>query len=166
LRNKWGKLYKTLNILSSTSPATLSIVIDIPQGVTNTSSPMADRLWGQQLASMDHQAVFKKDCVHCHLEPAFGKYGQNLYTAACGICHEAKQRATMVPDLHALNTPVDSDYWHHWVTYGKPGTLMPGFAATLGGPLEDDQIRSLVDYLKTTFPRPLKSDTASSPPAR
>jgi cytochrome c553 len=163
LRGKWGKLFKQINVLSSTAPTILALVIDVPQGATNAMpSDMANRIWGQQLAAMDHQAVFKKDCVHCHLEPAFGKYGQNLYQASCGICHEAQHRATMVPDLHALKTAIDSDYWRHWVTYGKPGTLMPGFAATLGGPLDEDQIKSLVTYLTTAFPRPLKSETASS----
>jgi hypothetical protein len=34
---------------------------------------------------------------------------------------------------------------------------MPGFAATLGGPLDEEQIKSLVDYLGKTYPRPLKT---------
>ena len=163
LRGKWGKFTKEITVLSSTAPATLTLEIDVPtNGPTNLMSPaMADRIWGQQLAGLDHQAVFKKDCVHCHLEPAFGKHGQQLYDVTCGICHEAKHRATMVPDLHALKTDIDTNYWRNWVTYGKAGTLMPGFAATLGGPLDDEQINSLVDYLRQAFPRPLKTQAAA-----
>jgi mono/diheme cytochrome c family protein len=121
------------------------------------SPEMANRLFGQQLGALDHQAVFKTDCAKCHLVPAFGKTGENLYRAACGICHEAKNRATMVPDLHALTTPIDDNYWHNWVAHGKAGTLMPGFAATEGGPLNDAQIASLVDYVTKAFPRPVKN---------
>lgn len=164
LRGKSGKITKEITVLSSSAPATLTVEIDIPtnNSVSNLlSSQMGNRIWGQQLAALDRQAVFKKDCVHCHLEPAFGKHGQQLYDAACGICHEAKHRATMVPDLHALKTEIDTNYWRNWVTNGKPGTLMPGFAATLGGPLDDEQINSLVDYLTKAFPRPMKTAAAT-----
>ena len=63
----------------------------------------------------------------------------------------------MVPDLKALKTEIDSDYWHNWVTHGKPGSLMPGFTAREGGPLNDKQIDSLVEFLTNAFPRPLKT---------
>jgi mono/diheme cytochrome c family protein len=131
--------------------------------VTNgMSSAEADRIWGRELEATDHQAVFKKDCARCHLAPAFGKYGQSLYVTACGICHEAKHPATMVPDLHALKTEITPDYWKNWVTHGKAGTLMPGFSAKEGGPLDNSQIASLVDYLTKNFPRPMKQPESAA----
>jgi len=156
LRGKEGKLLKTIAVLSPTAPKTLSILVDIPpEASTSRMSPAtAMRIFGQQLGALDHQAVFKKDCVKCHLVPAFGKMGASLYATACGICHEAQNRASMVPDLHALKTPVDDNYWQSWVTHGKAGSLMPAFAAAEGGPLNDAQIASLVDYLTKNFPRP------------
>ena len=39
------------------------------------------------------------------------------------------------------------EYWLDWTTHGKEGTLMPGFATELGGPLSQEQIESLVDAL-------------------
>jgi cytochrome c553 len=164
LRGKFGRLFKQITLLSSNAPTTLNVVIDVPNvadatnGSNSMSPQMANRIWGQQLAALDHQAVFKKECAKCHLEPAFGKYGKNLYDTSCGICHEAEHRATMVPDLHALKTPIETNYWREWITYGKPATLMPGFAATLGGPLDEEQIKSLVVYASTNFPRPLKPE--------
>lgn len=160
LRGKWGKLFKQISVIPSNAPQTqLTVVIDLPYNQPTNVMPAAEanRIWGRELAATDHQAVFKKDCVSCHLTPSFGKYGQQLYTYACGICHEAKHRATMVPDLHALKTEIDTNYWHDWVAYGKAGSLMPGFAAKLGGPLDDDQVQSLVAYLSKAFPRPLKA---------
>jgi cytochrome c553 len=157
LRDKFGTLVKQIAILSATAPTNLMTTVIMPERRNGLTFAEQTRIWGQQLAATDHQAVFKRDCVSCHLVPTFGKSGQALYQAACGICHEAEHRATMVPDLHALKTEIDTNYWRTWVTYGKAGTLMPGFAATEGGPLSDAQINSLVTYLVTAFPRPLKS---------
>ena len=153
-----GVIYKHIYVTSTNGTNDLTIAITIMGGMTNNLTPaeMA-RLWGQQLASVDHQAVFKTDCVRCHLVPAFGKTGEELFHTTCGICHESEHRATMVPDLSALKTGIDTNYWRNWVTYGKAGTLMPGFAATLGGPLDDAQIDSLVEFLPKQFPRPLKA---------
>ena len=158
LRGRFGKLFKEIDIISSNSPKVLTVLVDIPEPGTNAMSmEAANRLWGQQLAGVDHQAVFKTDCVKCHLEPNFGKFGENLFHTACGICHEAAHRATMVPDLKSLNAEIDPEYWRRWVTYGKAGSLMPGFAARDGGPLNDKQIDSLVEFLTNAFPRPLKA---------
>jgi mono/diheme cytochrome c family protein len=67
----------------------------------------------------------------------------------------------MVPDLHALKTEIDTNYWPNWIAHGKAGTLMPGFAAAEGGPLDDDQIKGLVKYLTNAFPRQLKLPPAA-----
>jgi cytochrome c553 len=130
-------------------------MIKIPEVVVTNgvSAEMANRLWNREMAGADRQAVFKKDCVKCHLQPAFGKTGAPLYQAACAICHEAPHRATMVPDLHTLSKLIEADYWRTWVTHGRDGTLMPGFAATEGGPLDEAQINSLVEYLPKAFPK-------------
>jgi cytochrome c5 len=156
---------KEIYVISTNATNTLSITITIPPGLTNTMTPQqADRIWGQQLSAVDRQAVFKNQCVTCHLVPAFGKTGENLYHTTCGICHEDTHRAPMVPDLHALNTEIDTNYWRTWITHGKAGTLMPAFVNTEGGPLEAAQIDSLVTYMTNAFPRPMKGATNS--PAR
>jgi mono/diheme cytochrome c family protein len=158
-------ILKDIYVFSTNATNTLSIAITIPPGLTNTMTrPEIDRLWGQQLAAVDRQAVFKNSCVSCHLVPAFGKKGENLYHTTCGICHDDAHRAPMVPDLHALKAEIDTNYWRTWITYGKPGTLMPAFVNTEGGPLEAAQIDSLVKYMTNAFPRPMKG--ATNAPAR
>ena len=54
----------------------------------------------------------------------------------------------MVPDLHALKTPTNFEFWRIWIAHGKPGSLMPAFSTTDGGPLSDMQIASLASYLE------------------
>lgn len=155
-----GVIYKDIKVFGEGFTNDLKFSVSIsPLETNNLSQAELMRLFGQQLAAVDQQAVFKKDCVKCHLVPAFGKYGENLYHTACGICHESSERASFVPDLTKLTNAIDTNYWHQMVAYGKPGTEMPGFASTQGGPLDADQVDSLVAYLKTTFPRPIAGVT-------
>lgn len=98
-------------------------------------------------ALADRQAVFKNDCATCHLTPTVGRTGEALFRAGCAICHEAPHRATMVPDLRALKVQPTRDYWVQAIAHGKPGSLMPAFAESEGGPLTQSQIDSLADYL-------------------
>lgn len=125
-----------------------------------------DRTANQNMAKADRQAVFKGDCVKCHVEPAkdaagHEKMGQSLYAAVCGVCHEAEHQATFVPNLHRLAEPTNPDFWKNWIMHGKPGTLMPAFAKSEGGILSDQQIISLVQYLTVTIP---SHPVAANPP--
>ncbi|MEI9864781.1 MAG: DUF1573 domain-containing protein [Limisphaerales bacterium] len=151
LAGKSGTLFKTVTIATDKGSKTLSLQIKILPPVVRTLSD-ADRMRGMELAKADRQAVFKNDCVSCHVKPGEGKYGKVLYDAVCAICHEAEHRASMVPDLRALKTPTNEQFWQVWIAHGKPGSLMPAFATTEGGPLNDMQIASLAAYLNVTIP--------------
>jgi mono/diheme cytochrome c family protein len=165
LRGKWGVLQKFITVQTSHGFRSLRVQVTIPGGQP-VPFFMGDRARNMALARADRQAVFRGSCARCHVAPTVGKTGRALYQAACGICHEAVQRATMVPDLHALRQPTDRAFWKNWVASGKPGTLMPAFAKAHGGPLGDAQIESLVDYLTTQFrPRAAAVPLARRPPA-
>jgi hypothetical protein len=107
-----------------------------------------------QLALTDRQTPLKQqDCAKCHVEPAVGKLGKELYATACAICHNAEHRATTVPDLQILPHPLPADYWRMAVTLGKTNSMMPAFAKDHGGFLTPEQITSLVEYLTKDFPK-------------
>lgn len=150
---KWGRLEKTVYVTSSAGKSVLTIEVD----ATNIASPKLDvrpmlaRTQNMEAAQADRQAIFRNDCAKCHAEPTIGKVGAPLFQTACGICHESPDRATMVPDLHAFGRTADRAAWRKWITQGKPGTLMPSFARSNGGPLDEPQIDSLVDYLANTM---------------
>lgn len=144
LRGKHGSLLKSAVVQASSGTRTLTYQVDIQEPATP-----AERARNQSLAKADRQAVFRGECAKCHAEPTKGKLGKELFTAACGICHEAEHRATQVPDLKALKQPTTRHYWLQWIIHGKPETLMPGFSASSGGPLTDAQIQSLADLLST-----------------
>jgi len=153
IAGKNGTLYKAVTIKTDKGLKQLMVKITILPPVIPTMTA-ADRERNLQAAKNDRQAVFRGDCAVCHVKPGAGKYGQTLYDAVCGICHEGNDRATMVPDLHHLKTPTNEDFWRTWIAHGKPGTLMPAFSIGDGGPLSDMQIASLAGYLNATIPSP------------
>jgi len=151
VQGKSGMVMKTVTVHTDKGQKPLMVKATIPQPEAQPMTAL-DRERNQLLAKADRQAIFKGDCVSCHVQPVIGKVGKELYTTACGICHEAEHRATMVPDLHNLPNDTDADYWKLMVTMGKPNTLMAAFAQSQGGPLSDMQISSLVEYLAGTMP--------------
>jgi mono/diheme cytochrome c family protein len=151
LAGKSGTLFKTLNISTDKGSKILMLKIIIaPFVFTNVSEMERERFVA--IAKVDRQAVFHGDCANCHVKQGEGKYGKALFDADCAICHEAEHRATMVPDLHALKTPTNFEFWQTWIAHGKPGSLMAAFSTTDGGPLNDMQIASLASYLNSTIP--------------
>jgi mono/diheme cytochrome c family protein len=155
LRGKRGSITKTVTVDSTAGVKLLTVNINIPEApapaTTTIAGNMNDRTRNQMSALADRQAVFKGECASCHADKTVGKKGPELFVAACGICHEAEHRASMVPDLNALTTAASREYWFAWITRGKIGTLMPGFAKGEGGPLSREQVDSLVDYLSTRY---------------
>lgn len=151
LEGKSGILMKNVNIGTDQGTKTIYFRINMHPPVVRTLSE-ADRAQGMAMAKADRQAVFKGDCVSCHAKNIEGKYGKPLYDSVCGICHEAENRASMVPNLHELKTPTNDEFWRIWIAHGKPGSLMPAFATSDGGPLTDMQIASIAAYLRSAIP--------------
>jgi len=163
-----GQIKITVNLAGKTSTVGMlfkSIAVTTDKGMKNLilrinvlppppPKPMSEeeRARGIAASKIDRQAVFKGDCRSCHVKNIEGKYGQQLFDAACAICHESNPRASMVPDLHNLPVPTSEEFWRTWITAGKAGTLMPSFATSQGGPLSDLQIASLAAYLNTACP--------------
>jgi len=152
LQGKAGTLFKSVNVATDKGNKNLMLRINILPPPPLPEMTEAQRAAGIAAAKIDRQAVFKGDCASCHLKKVEGKYGQQLFTDICAICHEAKNRATMVPDLHNLQVPTSEEFWRAWITVGKAGSLMPAFAASQGGPLNDLQIASLAAYLNAVYP--------------
>ena len=163
LAGKFGTIIKTLTVISSAGNKMLTIRADVPLPAPQDPE-MAARTRNQEAAKVDRLAVFKNGCAQCHLEPAFGKMGRELYVDVCGVCHEAKQRATMVPDLRTVNKENDREIWRAFIRHGKVASLMPPFDQAEGGPLNDSQIDSLVAYLTADFQKEARTRAQKSPP--
>jgi cytochrome c553 len=151
LAGRTGVQIKTVNVKTDKGFKQLTLKINILPPVVPIQSE-ADRARALEMAKADRQTVFRDDCATCHVKPGVGKFGPTLYAAVCAICHEGKDRSTMVPDLHNIKTPTNVDFWQTWIAQGKAGSLMPAFSTAEGGPLSDMQIASLANYLAATIP--------------
>jgi mono/diheme cytochrome c family protein len=155
LAGKFGTIVKTVHVGTDHGSRDLIVQITIiPPANKLTDAELARQM---AIAKVDRQAVFKNDCATCHMNRGQYKYGQELYDADCGICHEAEHRASMVADLHNLKVPTNTEFWRTWIAHGKAGSFMPAFATSDGGPLSDMQIASLAAYLNTTIPSKVPS---------
>jgi mono/diheme cytochrome c family protein len=151
LAGKFGTVFKSAKVTTDqgNKDLMLKINIQVPPPVKLTDAQIDQ---GIAMAKADRQAVFKGDCASCHDKNISGRYGQDLFNNVCGICHASPNRATMVPDLTKLKVPTNREFWRTWITYGKPGSLMPAFSTSQGGPLTDMQIASLAAYLNAVYP--------------
>ncbi len=159
-----GRIDIAVNVANDSGTISKTVLVETDRGaklletrITILSSEIPVRSGEQRaqdlkVATLDRQTIFKRDCAACHVKPVEGKYGRELYQRACGICHEASDRAASVPDLHSISESTDQEFWRKWVAYGKPHSLMPAFAATEGGPLTDVQIMTLASYLNAAIP--------------
>ena len=146
-----GTFFKSVQVTTDRGGKQLLLEINVQPPAARTMTP-AERSRDISVAKLDRQAIFRGDCASCHVQDGQGKYGQALFQADCAICHEAQHRASFVPDLHDLKVPTNTDFWQTWISYGKPGSFMPAFSQSSGGPLTDMQIASLAVYLNTAIP--------------
>lgn len=147
-----GLVEKTLTFFTSVGNRIITLKVRVPNMETGLVSLTAEeRKAAMVRATADPRAIFRGECAHCHVDRGAGAFGENLYVADCGICHESSHRESAVPDLHALKGKTDLDYWKALITFGKPHSMMPAFAASQGGPLSDAQIASLAAYLNRTI---------------
>lgn len=161
---KSGTVTKTVWLNSSLGIKSLIVRAKIPEGQDSGPSGNEDRLRNMQISQADRFTIFRGECATCHARPAQGRFGTTLFLSACGICHAAQNRASMVPDLQRLGHPTHREHWLKWITFGRHGSLMPAFAQSEGGILSDAQIDSLADYLSRTIdPQRTPSPSRPSP---
>ncbi len=163
LGGKAGHISKRITVHTSAGDQFLVASVDIPPPIFGVGRMDAERIAHLELAKASRQSIFKADCRSCHVDQGTGKFGRELYLADCAICHEAPERAAMVPDLHVPQGPRGLSYWHRWIEHGHPGSLMPAFAQSEGGPLSQEQVNSLVSYLVKDFPQGASGAAVSAP---
>lgn len=152
LAGKAGTVFKSVNVATDHGKKDLSLRINIAPPPPPRVMSEDERAAAVAAAKIDRQAVFKGECASCHSPKAPNIYGADLYNSVCAVCHESEHRATLVPDLKNLKIPTNEEFWRTWISIGKPGSVMPAFAQSQGGPLTDYQVATLAQYLNMQFP--------------
>ncbi|MBI5235589.1 MAG: DUF1573 domain-containing protein [Deltaproteobacteria bacterium] len=95
------------------------------------------------------KTLFQGDCAGCHALPGKDKTGETLFEAVCAVCHGhyGLGGTIRMNDLNWLEAHDDA-YLKKIIADGKAGTSMPGFSIESGGPLNKEQIDSLVELMR------------------
>jgi mono/diheme cytochrome c family protein len=132
---KRGRIAKTVNIYSNDARdpvKTLTVFATVTHGVAVVP--------GTPLETV----LFKAKCRECHADPARGKSGKALYVAVCAMCHGAKGEGKKTTGPPLVERP-DAEM-RRLIAEGQPGSGMAGYAKERGGPLDAEQVESLVRY--------------------
>lgn len=95
--------------------------------------------------AMQQQGIFDGKCASCHFEPLKGQTnGADIYALGCAMCHGKDAAGAYAPSLLGQH---DREKLSAVIGRGVGKPQMPGFAQENGGPLSDEQMSSLVQWL-------------------
>ncbi len=147
-RLKLGPIEKTIDI-DSNDPIHPRVSIKLLAQVHPTEK---QKTHDGMLKVSDRLALFKGTCKTCHVDKGVGKTGQELFIADCGMCHGVDAKGGVSPGLLGLDysKPATVAYVRGMIANGSPSNpAMAPFSKKLhGGPLSEDQIDSLVNFLQ------------------
>ncbi|HKI61927.1 MAG TPA: DUF1573 domain-containing protein [Mariprofundaceae bacterium] len=91
------------------------------------------------------RSIFSGKCAACHFEPAKGlSSGPEIFRAVCSMCHGEKADGGYAPSLRGHQ---DGVVLSKLIAEGTGSQHMPGFSHARGGPLNEKQIATLVQWL-------------------
>ncbi len=132
MRGRKGIFFKKIDVYTNdpiTPVTTLSVKISAK-----------DRIHMAQYKATD---IFSEECKDCHVERGRGKKGWDLFKADCFMCHNAGKNTS----LSTMSRKPAKEMLKA-IREGVENTLMPGFDVRYGGPLDNNDIQSLMDLIK------------------
>ena len=133
IRGKFGYIMKTIQVVTNDPErrqTTLSLKMKIK-----------DLIHSKQYKASE---IFSGACRVCHLDRGRSRKGQDLFITDCMICHNTAKSASPLAALRAKN----KEDVERAVREGVQKTSMPGWDAKHDGPLTEEEIRGLVDYIR------------------
>jgi mono/diheme cytochrome c family protein len=107
---------------------------------------------------------FEEESIHRGEEAYLQESEENPHGFGCIRCHGAegvggnavfvdpRTGATVswkAPSLNDIFYRYDRDEVEYWLVWGRPGTPMPPWGLEAGGPMNDQQLEDLMNYLET-----------------
>lgn len=146
---KLGKLRKTVTVHSN-DPKRPDLALFVVGEVL--PKPMEGHAQ-INLQPKDKLALFKGDCAKCHVDAGKGKSGKALFLADCAMCHGVNAQGNHSAGPSLLGGDYENEAYRKQmrqiIADGSPNSpQMPPFAQKNGGPLNEDELDSLVGFLK------------------
>src|SRR5574340_1700548 len=132
LRGKSGFISKTIQVYAN-DPKNPVTKLDVKMYIK-------DRI---HLNKYKATEIFSEKCRECHIDQGKGKRGWELFKADCFMCHNAGKSVSLTG---MSKKPVG--YLLRVIGEGIENTVMPGWSIKKGGPLDDAEIKSLLDLIK------------------
>ncbi len=139
---KQGNVTKTVEV-SSNDPEAPVVSLPIKMNIANRHEGLTDD--GRVKIFTDEK------CNSCHVLRGVGLGGKDLFEADCAMCHgeDAKGAVGGALIFGNYNDPKYEKHIRDVISYGsKTHRSMPGFLDKAGGPLVQEQVDSLIKYLK------------------
>ncbi len=96
--------------------------------------------------------------------------GQTIYGSQCASCHGEQGGGSIGPALNSkqLLSTASDDLLFSLIRTGVPGTAMPAWSQSFGGPLTDEEIRQAVAFVRSWEPdaREIGPDQPEPDPVR
>lgn len=137
---KKGVVVKTVTITTD-SPKTPTIELSLSMTLTPKAHPVKEAL-----TNLNTDAR----CKSCHLESAKGQSGIFLYHRICAQCHGKKGAGASAMALNDAKWQdgINDEHIRQIIKQGLPAAHMPSFVDGVTPPLQEEQVDSLVKYLR------------------
>jgi cytochrome c553 len=113
----------------------------IPVTTLSVKITVKDRI---HMAQYKAAEIFAGECKGCHVDQGVGKKGWDLFKADCFMCHNAGKKTSL-----STMSKKPAEELFKSIREGVDNTLMPGFHLDKGGPLNDEEIKSLIELIKS-----------------
>lgn len=133
IRGKLGTIYKTVQVHTN-DPLTPQVTLAVRMVIKDLA----------HMKTYSSSEIFNGTCKGCHVLQGKGKQGFDLFVDDCMMCHAAGKIASAARDLQQKS----EERIERAIREGVDKTSMPGWDSRHGGPLGEEEIRSLVDYLR------------------
>jgi len=132
IRGKLGTIYKTVQVRTNDPNA--------PQTTLAVRMSIKDPT---HMKTYSASEIFSGSCKGCHVMQGKGKRGFDLFVADCMMCHSVGKIASSMRDLRTG----PREHVEKTIREGLEKTSMPGWDVKHGGPLTEEEIISLVEFL-------------------
>ena len=133
IRGKFGEIMKTVRVITNDPKGrqtTLSLTMKVKDLIHMKKHKAAE--------------IFSSACRGCHVDRGKSRKVFDLFLNDCMICHYDGRSA---PPLARMRVKPREDV-ETAIREGVDKTSMPGWDIRHGGPLSEEEIRGLVDYIK------------------